>query len=524
MFCVVRPTDIRVRVLATANPIIMTTQSSTINSAKAFVAALLALIFLVDPASVLAKRKEKFQTHPIVPEKELLIIDPAVVDSSYATYPGAFSFGHLMNELVGDEDVSEYVRRWLESWESDQSINGHEVAARKKIAELIIEPWMEKDGFAGKSRYDWEVNLANAPFRLLAVVNRIDMSGIVNLGGGSVSFGDSGTAGYYEGTAPNGEFRLVFGATDAAGEPLEGGFTAIFEYALPPVEFKKRLRSGRIPDKWGAGPFPEPSERQKSMNARLAVAKYASRWHALGAYEKFDESYLAALAELAAGSTDRAKQKDGGAPLLSQLRTNEGALGEVQEAREFDYVAGRLVPHPVAATPDVSFIQDPTIVRAFTKYINDNGDAIRKVQHSIPKKVRDPRDPKKEIPFLAGSALMPTVAEGGKGSFFWNAERIRSREALRVFSLNTCSGCHCGETETAFYHIKPRRQGEQSELSRFLRMDSSEFVVDPPNGGGRSVKFNEMANRAVVFEALLNPHMSETQIARLLRHRTRAVH
>ena len=43
-------------------------------------------------------------------------------------------------------------------------------------------------------------------------------------------------------------------------------------------------------------------------------------------------------------------------------------------------------------------------------------------------------------------------------------------------------------------------------------------------GGGRSVKFNEMANRAVVFEALLNPHMSEAQIARLLRHRTRAVH
>jgi len=43
------------------------------------------------PASSFAKKKEKYQTHDIVPEKELLIIDPAVVDSSYASYPGAFS-------------------------------------------------------------------------------------------------------------------------------------------------------------------------------------------------------------------------------------------------------------------------------------------------------------------------------------------------------------------------------------------------------------------------------------------------
>ena len=34
--------------------------------------------------------------------------------------------------------------------------------------------------------------------------------------------------------------------------------------------------------------------------------------------------------------------------------------------------------------------------------------------------------------------------------------------ALRIFSLNTCSGCHCGETETDFYHIEPRREGEAS--------------------------------------------------------------
>ena len=395
---------------------------------------------------------------------------------------------------------------------------------REKITELVIEPWMAADGFAGKPREDWQVDLANAPFRLLAVVNRIDMSGIIKLDSDGASFGNSGSAGYYEGTAPNGELRLVFGATDQGGEPLEGGFTTIFEYALPDVPFRKPLRSGRIPEKWGSGPFPEPTEAQKSLNARLAVAKYAARWHALGAHQDFGEDYLDDLASLVAESTDRFMQEACGPPLLAQLRTNEGALGEVQEAREFDYADGELVPNPVAATPDVRFMQDPKIVRALTKYINDNDDSIRKVMHSIPAKIDDPGDSKKEIPFLAGSALMPVSTGGEKGSFYWDAKRIRDREALRVFSLNTCSGCHCGETSTAFYHIHPRRAGEASELSKFLRLDDSKFEVDPPNGRGRKVEFNEMAERAVVLQALLNPHLTERQIARLLKRRTRGVH
>lgn len=130
----------------------MTTQSPTVISAKFAVAILSALFILAIPDTSLGKRKEKFQTHPVAPEKELLIIDPAVVDSSYAIYPGAFSFGHLMEELAGARDVSEVVLEWLESWETDQVINGQTVLARKKIAELIIDPWKAKDGFADESR------------------------------------------------------------------------------------------------------------------------------------------------------------------------------------------------------------------------------------------------------------------------------------------------------------------------------------------------------------------------------------
>ena len=120
---------------------------------------------------------------------------------------------------------------------------------------------------------------------------------------------------------------------------------------------------------------------------------------------------------------------------------------------------------------------------------------------------------------------MPKVDDSDKeSSFFWDAKRVRRPEALRIFSLNTCSGCHCGETDTNFYHIAPRRKGEASELSKFLRMDASKFEVASPNGRARKTEFNEMAERTVIFEALLDPTLSEHDLRRLLRKRTKSSH
>ncbi|MGI9242180.1 MAG: hypothetical protein ACR2RV_15380 [Verrucomicrobiales bacterium] len=485
------------------------------------------------PEDSLGKPKEIFKTHPIVPEKELLITDPAVVDSGIAIYPGALSFGYLMEQLAGTDDPSDFVRGWLESWEIDQKINGHVVAARKDFAALITDPWQARDGFAGEPRTDWKVDLANAPFRLLAVVNRIDMGGVIQLSDGDASFGN-GSFGftsvpeyYGDSDQSGGEFRLVFGATDPGGEPLEGGFTVIFEYSLPNLISAGSSTSSRSAALAFVG-LPEPSAADETLESRLDVARYAARWHALGAFEDFDESYLQHLSELAAECTDRKAGKDGKAataPPLAQLRTNEGAFDEVQEAREFDYREDYLVPSPVAATPDVSFAQDPEAERGLTRFINQNDDIILTSLHRVPAKVRDPRDPRKQVPFLAGSALMPKLdGEEQASSFFWDAERVRKPEALRLFSLNTCSGCHCAETDTEFYHIAPRRHGEASRLSKYLRMDSSEFEIDPPNGRGRKVEFNEMVQRAVIFEALLDPYLSERDIRRILRKRTRSSH
>ena len=31
--------------------------------------------------------------------------------------------------------------------------------------------------------------------------------------------------------------------------------------------------------------------------------------------------------------------------------------------------------------------------------------------------------------------------------------------------MQTCCGCHCGDTQTQFFHIEPRGVGEQAKIS-----------------------------------------------------------
>lgn len=57
----------------------------------------------------------------------------------------------------------------------------------------------------------------------------------------------------------------------------------------------------------------------------------------------------------------------------------------------------------------------------------------------------------------------------------WDAPGIDNPEARHKFALNTCNGCHGGETQTSFLHMSPRAKGQVSALSRFL---TGETVTD----------------------------------------------
>ena len=115
--------------------------------------------------------------HEPVKNKELMITDLSVVEDGRATAAGGpWTFGGLITAMAGPTPPGAFVKQWLLQWDANQSVNTFTVARRQTIRSLVIDPWKARDGQAGAPDPAWTPNLANAPFRLLAIVNRLDLS------------------------------------------------------------------------------------------------------------------------------------------------------------------------------------------------------------------------------------------------------------------------------------------------------------------------------------------------------------
>ena len=64
---------------------------------------------------------------------------------------------------------------WLKTWEAEQKVNGFTIASRPRSGSSSST--VEAEGQPGQtvSDDDWKVDFRNAPFRLLAIVNRLDL-------------------------------------------------------------------------------------------------------------------------------------------------------------------------------------------------------------------------------------------------------------------------------------------------------------------------------------------------------------
>ncbi|UQA61197.1 hypothetical protein [Polyangium aurulentum] len=223
----------------------------------------------------------------VLPEKEMVITHPGVVeDPARTTGKGAWTFARLMENLAGGQDARKFVLTWLETWKTPQILDRFVIPHRPKMSELVIEPWKARSGNEG-------LDLEKAPFRLLAITNRVDLA---------------------EANGQAGEGRIIFGVVDKDGGALP--FTVIFEYKL-------LSRGGMRAQEW------------------------ARQWHALSDLPLGSPEYNAKLQAL----TDKFTT----ASALAQLRTNEIALEKPWELREFHLRNGRLAPAAMELTPDLSF-------------------------------------------------------------------------------------------------------------------------------------------------------------------------
>lgn len=389
--------------------------------------------------------------------RELLVRHPMVVDDPSRTYNacngvgtpmGAWTFGRLMTEIANEPltgiDPAAFTEHWLSQWLTPRTINGFTIAARATGMQAWLNKWPRLP--------DGRLDLAQAPLRLLAIVNRQDL----------------GTSSLY-GKSDGGEARLVFGALDCAPDLFSNEImqtTVIFEYRVP-------------------------------ASTCLAVRSWARQWHDLGSLVLGSAPYNAALQAITdqftlAGS-DPSQLPNHSA--IRQVRTNDFTLARPWELRESRLVAsgkraGWLLNATVAQTPDPS-VETATPAR-LADFINANEPAILALAHQVP--LNYPAG----SPFLGGNAFSGDVSGPGH---FWNAPGIANLEARHRFSLATCDGCHRPETRTSFTHIRPRAFGAESVLSDFLT-GAGMPKTDPVSGLPHT--FHELLDRAAKLDVAAN--------------------
>lgn len=359
------------------------------------------------------------------PRRELMITDLSVVNDPTRTFDicnntgnpnGAWTFKTLMTNMANQPfttiDPAVFTENWLQSWNVNHTINTFPVPARPNIGALVLNSWPRIGG---------KLDLNRAPFRLLAIVNRIDLRGNQTYGGGSA-----------------GEGRLVFGVVNrnAAGGCSTMPFTVIFEYGVP-------------------------------VSGCTNVKNYGQQWVNLGNIALGSAAFNPALQAITDQFTKaNAAPNKPNRSALNQLRSNENALNPLWELREF-VLPGRT---PVATMLNIVSTKNTphhthNNTALLASYMNSGITSVPLTYLGVP--------------FLTGSNFNFNTTDAA----VWNAPGA-SNAGRHKMSLGTCNACHGGETrangnpfvafppangpETNFVHIDVRPPGVQSRLSKFL--------------------------------------------------------
>jgi hypothetical protein len=258
----------------------------------------------------------------VKPRRELEVRDVSVVDDPVRTGPGgAWTFGKLMEAMAPTPaDAPAMVEAMLSSFLTQQTVNSFTLPPRPGMQQVL-------DSLRGP---DGKLDLSRQAFRLLAIVNRIDLNDV-----------SAGTAG---------EGRFVFGFAPFGGTLSA---TLIIEYNIPAA-------------------------------SQADILDLANAWHALRALTFPSEEFNAALQKVTERFTARnaAPGRVNGSA-LGQIRTNDFfTFGGAWEFREFhlDATSGLLAPAPMAQTPDRSF----NVSDRLGRFVLANEPVILAEKHTVP--------------------------------------------------------------------------------------------------------------------------------------------
>lgn len=403
---------------------------------------------------------------------------------------GHWTFGYMMAAMAGTSDPNSPVAKsfawnWLKMWLAPQQPNPAKTAAapRTAIMENLIRPWLDVSKCPSTATPDTlatcTLDLKQAPFRLLAFVNRIDLPSVV---------------GYTAG----GEFRVVFGAIGRepvahSGDPSNQTLnaTVILEYTLPIVP--------------GSATIPQ------------SLLTWGTSLHELSSYDPEDltqtltyRSKLQAITDAIVGPNAFPPGPNHSA--ISHVRTNEIA---------FDCNRGSLcngvAPNPSLAqwemrqfklngaggTTGVFLVQDTV---AQTPQSSDNNSAAINNQLTTNQTAIFNGDPAfGDNP--TDNALLGNASQspGGTTAIVWEKNWLPTTpsqtqaQARSQFGFGTCNGCHYAETanQQGLFHIYPRDAGSESGISAFLSTNGAPDPIAPKVGtSNQAPKYTETVGDA----------------------------
>ena len=394
-------------------------------------------------------------------QKCLLVTDPSVVTDPSRTFNpctntgtpgGAWTFGKLMTDMANTPltgvAASDFVLNWLNTWKTNQTVNGDVIGSKAAIQTMVIDTWQTLSG--GPSA---PLDVNKAPFKLLAIVNRFDLRESGSYGGGTA-----------------GEGRFVFCLIDQNCQPVNPNFLVIFEYGV-------------------------------NKTSCPQIYNYAEQWAGLESLTLGSAPYNSALQaitdQFTLAGTNPLKPNQNS---LDQLRTNELALSHPApivfwELREFniDPASHQLFNVTTKREPQGQYNGDNNVntasIRAFGGFVNDNEQDVIADNMDLGNNLTVSGSPQ---PFLAGHSQIGGIDQ----HFHWDgiipagAGHIHNDTARMHISLNTCGGCHSGETNNGNFtnvgfilgslHLSSFLTGFDQPAGTPIQFTSDPFLVSDP--------------------------------------------
>ncbi len=480
----------------------------------------------LDPVLIEGTTSCDMDENAILKQNSLLITDINVVEDPARTYnvvtgqgasQGAWTYGQLMKNMAGgfaDESnptpteitvVRDFIKNWIIQFYTQYSINGRTspTIAPKTVLRHLIKPWVYNakeslgqtvPNISSYDMEDWktywdsfttatELNalLKNAPFKLSAIVNRVDLRGNGGYGVSNPGFNA-------------GETRFIFSLIQTLDN--QGGDNNLGNLGKPPWH-----------QDTGYGPNAGKKIDWRGMNIILEYANVASsscdtkdigqQWKDLSTHTVGSASYLTALQNITDLVTTRnANTEAVNGSAISQVRTNSKlfAIGNVSQTNRWDPTNwelrefgldqnGNLVSQATGNMPfagsnynrnsgneglDYGPDQSSEPIADWIYGVNGSSHwvSVKNGNHNIPQYLLEPvSELKDELQSYYGlgfwhSSFPDNIFDDDNYS---GGASSNEKEIRHQLSLNTCLGCHGGETKTMFSMIQPLGYGQEAD-------------------------------------------------------------